>query len=86
MSEGYMPGMTIDRIDNSNGYQPGNCRWIPRSEQNKNRRSTIYVDTPRGRMTVTEAASAAGISWFAMRNRVMKGWPIEKILSPSQGK
>lgn len=34
---------TLDRIDNSQGYKPGNVRWATVSEQNYNRRNYYEV-------------------------------------------
>lgn len=39
---GECPGnLTLERIDVNGNYEPGNCTWIPREMQAKNRRNTI---------------------------------------------
>ena len=39
MGPTWQRGLTIDRIDSNGNYEPGNCRWVPMSEQWKTRRS-----------------------------------------------
>lgn len=35
LANGYARGLTIDRIDPSNHYGPGNCHWITREENTR---------------------------------------------------
>lgn len=37
LSNGYKATLTLDRIDNTKGYSPDNCRWITVKEQNNNK-------------------------------------------------
>lgn len=37
MANGYREDLTIERKNNSRGYEPDNCCWIPLAEQAKNK-------------------------------------------------
>lgn len=36
-------GYSIERIDNDGNYDPGNCKWIPRTDQSRNTRQNRLV-------------------------------------------
>lgn len=44
INNGYKDNLTIDRINNYGGYNPSNCRWITKFEQNQNRKHHLYVE------------------------------------------
>jgi hypothetical protein len=75
-------GMTLERIDNSKGYEPGNCKWATWKEQaqNKRRRIDHYVVTLNGITGILkEVCKANGIA----RNRVHH-FVVRKGMSPQE--
>jgi hypothetical protein len=79
------PGGLLDRTDNNRGYEPGNCRWATRTEQNSNRRNCIFVILGGERVTLKEACRRKGLSYRPIHKRVYRGWPIERALAVPVG-
>jgi Staphylococcus phage HNH endonuclease len=61
VTEGGWPEYTIDRIDNSGNYEPGNVRWAPWSVQSKNKRKIPELTKQRNALTAQVQALTAQI-------------------------
>ena len=42
-SHGYKKGLEIDRINNNGNYEPNNCQFISKVENEKKKRNTIWL-------------------------------------------
>jgi len=58
------PNHEIDRIDSEGDYEPGNCRWSTRSDQQHNRRGKI------GSSSRFKGVSARRGGWYASINHL----------------
>lgn len=77
IESGYSDDLTIERIDVNGNYEPGNCKWIPHSEQAKNKRNTIHVKVGGETKTIGEWSKLYGVKYYTIRHRLIKGWDAE---------
>ena len=71
---------TLDRIDNSKGYEPSNVRWATASQQINNRRNTRYLTIKGITRPLAEWCKLAGINSKAVLYRLKKGMSDEDAI------
>ena len=72
-------GLTLDRVDNTKGYEPSNCKWATRMEQAINRERAVTVVIERVRKLARHVAAENGISAGAFTQRYYKyKWTAEE--------
>lgn len=60
----------IERINNDGDYEPNNCRWIPRKNQNYNKRNTKKFFAFGEELTMESAVSKYGIPYGTLLQRL----------------
>lgn len=74
------PFHTLDRIDNDKGYSPDNCRWATRKEQQRNRRTTRWIEFNGERLPLCVWAERLGIKPVSLGQRLQRV-PFEKAMT-----
>jgi len=82
LKNGYSPNLTIDRIDFTGNYEPGNCRWVTVKEQNRNRSSNTLITFNGETHCIAEWAEITGIEYDALIHRLQsKNFTLEEALT-----
>jgi hypothetical protein len=70
---GYpLPGMTLERKDNDGNYEPGNCKWATRKEQQRNTRRNRRLSFNGQIKTLVEWEELTGLSHVIISHRIDK--------------
>lgn len=80
-ANGYAENLTLDRIDNNQGYSPNNCRWVSYKTQNNNRTNNHYVEAFGKRKTIAEWSDITGFKQSTIWERLKRGLPPEIALT-----
>jgi hypothetical protein len=79
-------GLTLDRIDNNQGYCKSNCRWITQKEQTRNMRVNRLITFQGESKTIGEWSEITGINKDTIKSRLdLLGWTVERALTVIPG-
>ena len=73
LANGYNDTLSIDRIDNDGPYSPENCRWATRREQDRNKRSNVWIDYNGERICQADLAARLDVHPSTIYYRVKAG-------------
>lgn len=79
-ANGYVKGLTVDRIDNDLGYSPDNCRLATKQEQCHNKRNNVVLMIDGERYTATQAARKAGIKPSTVLGWLYRGVSKDEVI------
>lgn len=80
-SNGYSKDLSIDRIDNSKGYSPENCRWVTMQEQQNNKTTNIFFEIDGERKTAKQTALMADVKPSKIYQMLRRGVTKQEVLS-----
>ncbi len=71
---------SVERKDNNGNYEPGNCIWATRKEQQRNTRQNVMLTLNGKTQCVAAWCEELGIRHGTLLSRIRRGWPVDRAL------
>jgi hypothetical protein len=73
-------GNSIDRIDKTGHFEPGNVRWVPPKGQSRIRKYNQHLSANGKTMSLARWCEELEIPYCRTYQRLVKGWPVPQAL------
>lgn len=81
MGERPSKHVSIERLDNSKGYAPGNCAWVTSYTQTRNTRRNTLLTLDGVTLPMVVWAEKVGSPHSTLSWRKQQGWPDNEVIN-----
>lgn len=81
INNGYKQGLSIERKNVNGNYEPNNCTFTNNIVQSNNRTNNHFITWNNKTQTIADWERELGYCYNSLRNRINKGWTVEKAMS-----
>lgn len=84
MGPSFVPGLTLDRIDNDGNYSKENCRWATWREQSANRRNARIIEMDGESKILAEWCRLFSVNYYSVRDRMNTGSTLKEAIAAAK--
>jgi len=81
MYPSYIEGYTIERMNNDGDYEPNNCKWVTKAENNKTKSDVLRLEYRGKTYNECELAKFTGVGRSLLKWRRNQGFTVEEMVN-----